>query len=414
MFYHTFDGAGLTAIPGDLFDDVDSLGVGMFEYTFANCTSLTAIPTGLFDDMTVSGAADNMFEGAFTGCTSLTSIPVGLFDDVISGSSNWTRLSSTSTGGVFRDTFSGCTSLTSVPAALFSGISVSGIPSVFENTFAGCTSLTAMPAGLFSDITAAAESLFAGTFSGCTNLAGYIPPTTFAGLISNDSTKDTNMWVDAFAGTSLVTLCPAGTTQYITGYEGSTNGTTWNGKVSCEPCAVGTYKATVGNTACTACEIGTYSANAGATQCTECTNAKPANSSYSTNAVTNACLWACDAGYYSTDNTSCTMVGTGFYSAAGDNTRNACTNGLTTIGYGHGADDVTDCGHIFNIGGYALYARNTKETTPSLNFLTSNNQQFYISLSASDHTLSPLHLGNGVTQYTAYDDSLLYNERPSP
>ena len=376
MFYHTFDGAGLTAIPYDLFDDVNSLGSGMFEYTFANCTSLSAIPTGLFDDMTASGAADDMFEGTFAGCTSLTVIPPDLFDDVISNAA-----SGTDETGWFKDTFN------------------------------GCTSLAAIPAGLFSSITDGAESLFSGTFYGCTNLSGYIPPSTFAGLISNNSPTDTDMWSNTFVGTSLATLCPAGTTQYITHYEGSTNGTTWNGKVSCEPCAAGTYKASAGNTACIACEIGTY-ATGGASSCTECTNSKPANSVYSSNAVTNACLWSCDAGYYSTDNTSCIAVGVDYYSAAGTNARTACPSGLITIGYGHGADEAADCGHELNVGGTVIYTRSARATTPSLNFLTSNNQTFYISVSDSDHTLSSLHLGNGTNAYTAYDDSLLYHERP--
>ena len=442
MFYHTFDGAGLTAIPYDLFNDVNSLALGMFEYTFANCTALTAIPNGLFDDMTASGAADNMFEGVFTGCTSLTSIPNGLFDDVIASSSNWTRFSNATTGGVFRDAFSGCTSLTSIPTELFSGMTINGIPymfantfrncsslatiptglfdnitvsgavpNMFEYTFAGCTSLAAIPNGLFSGITNSAESLFSGTFYGCTNLTGYIPPSTFSGLIANDSPTAADMWGNTFVGTGLATMCPVGMTQYITGYEGSTNGTTWNGKVSCEPCAAGTYKDSVGNTECTECSIGTYAAT-GATQCTACTNTKPANSVYSSNAVTNACLWSCDAGYYSTDNTSCTAVSNGFYSAAGDNTRTACASGLTTIGYGHGADEEADCGHALLVGNYVIYTRSARATTPSLNFLNSDSQTFYISVSASNHTLSPLHLGNGTQQYTAYDDSLLYNERP--
>ncbi|MBP5364127.1 MAG: hypothetical protein J6Y49_02135 [Alphaproteobacteria bacterium] len=475
MFYHTFDGAGLTAIPSDLFSDVHSLGVGMFEYTFANCASLTAIPSGLFDDMTASGAVDNMFEGTFTGCTSLTTIPAGLFDDVIASSSNWTRLSSTSTGGVFRDTFSGCTSLTSVPAELFSGMTINGIPYMFANTFKncsslatiptglfddittsgtafnmfeytfegctslnaipsdlfddvisgaasgtdktgwfkdtfnGCTGLTAIPAELFSGMTTAAENLFYGTFNGCTNLAGYIPPTTFAGLITNDSTKNTNMWGNAFVGTNLVTVCPAGTTQYITGYEGSTNGTTWNGKVSCEPCAAGTYKATAGNGACTACEIGTYAA-AGAVSCTACTNTKPANSSYSSNATTNACLWLCDGGYYSTDSASCTEVGAGWYSADGDNTRSACAAGLTTVGYGHGADEVADCGHELHLGDFVFYTKQTKSTTPALN-ITDGTSVSYLGASTTNQSLSKLHISDGTTQYTAYDDGLLYGER---
>ena len=677
MFYHTFDGAGLTAIPYDLFADVGSLGVGMFEYTFANCTALTAIPSGLFDNMTTSGAVDNMFEGTFTGCTSLTTIPTGLFDDFIDSSSNWTRLSSASTGGVFRDTFSGCTSLTSAPAELFSGMTITGIPNMFANTFRncsslaaiptglfdditvsgaafnmfeytfagctslttipsdlfddvisgaangtdqtgwfkdtfnGCTGLTAMPAGLFSGITTATASLFDGTFYGCSNLAGYIPPTTFAGLIINDTTKNTNMWNNTFSGTSLLTSCASvSRAQYITGYEGSTNGTTWNGRVSCGGCAAGNYE-TVGGT-CTACTGATYNDIVGAASCKSCPTGYNYNTTSGKAAIT-ACQIHCDGGSYvgelasgytmleyiettgtqyintgiavnsmtnpimaidmqytstatsqqngvamsaqavgtdrhfkigiskssstfiiqaggqnthisfgaadtnrhtfvlNTANSTgaidnevrplniddlsaysysiylgrtnasdyvssakyygfslisngveimhlvparrindsvvgmydmvtgtfftnagtgtfgagsavgggqCTDVGVGYYAAASATnfgsagSRTACATGLTTIGYGHGADEAGDCGRVFNIGDYQIYSRSVRATTPSLNFKTADNQVFYISTSSSNHSLSPLHIGNGTTQYTAYDDSLFYAERP--
>lgn len=375
MFYHTFDGSGLAAIPFDLFSDVHSLGIGMFEYTFANCTSLAAIPSGLFDDMTASGAASNMFESTFAGCTSLATIPSDLFEDVISGAANGTDKT-----GWFKDTFN------------------------------GCTGITAIPAGLFSGITTGAESLFSGTFYGCTNLSGYIPPSTFAGLISNGSPTDTDMWVNTFVGTNLATLCPAGTTQYITGYEGSTNGTTWNGKVSCEPCAAGTYKASAGNMACTACAIGTY-ATGGAASCMACTNTKPANSVYTSNAGTNACLWSCDAGYYSTDNTSCIAVGAGFYSAVGENTRTACPTGLTTVGYGHGADEADDCGHELHFGDYFIYSKTTKPTVPAINLMMNENEMYYIGLSPTNHNLSKLHIKYNGQEYTAYDDGLINGER---
>ena len=95
-------------------------------------------------------------------------------------------------------------------------------------------------------------------------------------------------------------------------------------------------------------------------------------------------------------------------------TRNRCGTGLTTIGYGHGADEAADCGRAINIGGYTIYTRSSRATTPSLNFLTHDNQRFYISVSDSNHTLSSLHLSNGTNEYTVYDDSLLYNERPQP
>ena len=197
--------------------------------------------------------------------------------------------------------------------------------------------------------------------------------------------------------------------QYITHYEGSVNGTTWNGKVSCEPCTAGTYKDTAGNTACTACETGYYS-GAGASSCTACTNG-PANSTYTSNATTNACSWGCGAGYYSTDDISCTAVGGGYYSAAGDNTRSACAAGLTTVGYGHGADEVADCGHELRVGNFTFYSKATKPTTPALNLMPVGGGTFYLGASSTNHTLSKLHLSNGTTQYTAYDDGLLYGER---
>ena len=94
--------------------------------------------------------------------------------------------------------------------------------------------------------------------------------------------------------------------------------------------------------------------------------------------------------------------------------RNECPSGTTTIGYGHGADEAADCGRAINIGGYTIYTRSSRATTPSLNFLTHDNQKFYISVSNSNHTLSSLHLSDGTNEYTVYDDSLLYNERPQP
>lgn len=418
MFEGTFTGcASLTTIPSGLFDDIiasssswsrlsgTSTG-GVFRDTFSNCTSLASVPAELFSGMNINGIP-NMFANTFKNCSSLASIPSDLFDDITT---------SGMVPNMFEYTFEGCTSLTTIPSDLFADV-ISGAASGtdktgwFKDTFNGCTGLTAMPAELFSGITTTAENLFYGTFNGCTNMAGYIPPTTFAGLIANDSTKNTNMWGNTFVGTNLVTMCPAGTTQYITNYEGSTNGTTWNGKVSCEPCAAGTYKASSGNMACTMCEIGTYTADTGATACTACTNTKPANSSYSGSAAANNCPWSCDAGYYSANNTSCTMVGVDFYSAAGDNTRTECPPGLTTVGYGHGADEESDCGRKLHFGDYVVYTKTVKPTTPAINLKLAENDVHYVGLSPTDHNLSKLHLMYNGQQYTAYDDGLINGER---
>ena len=114
----------------------------------------------------------------------------------------------------------------------------------------------------------------------------------------------------------------------------------------------------------------------------------------------------------------CTNVGNGYYAPASvinygsTGTRNACAAGLTTIGYGHGADSANDCGHEFHIGEHVVYMRSNKETTPSLNMRSTNGDMFYISLSKTDHNLSKFHMrGDNNVQYTAYDDSLYYGER---
>jgi len=113
----------------------------------------------------------------------------------------------------------------------------------------------------------------------------------------------------------------------------------------------------------------------------------------------------------------CINVGAGYYAAASTvnygsvGARTACPAGLTTVGYGHGADSANDCAHTLHIGDYVLYARRDKITTPSLNIKMSDSNVYYISLSPTGHSLSRLHLQYDGNQYTAYDDSLYYGER---
>ena len=113
----------------------------------------------------------------------------------------------------------------------------------------------------------------------------------------------------------------------------------------------------------------------------------------------------------------CTDVGAGYWAPAtalgyGEtNDRNQCPVGTTTVGYGHGADESTDCAYELHLGDKTIYAKTTKPTTPALNIMTAAGSTFYIGLSPSNHTLSNLHLSDGVNQYTAYDDGLFYGER---
>ncbi len=273
-FTGTFMGCtGLTSIPENLFRNVTTSGSHMFYYTFSGCTGLTSIPENLFSGITAS--AEYLFGSTFSSCTGLTSIPGNLFSRITTGAS-----------GMFANTFDYCTGLTSIPGNLFSRITT-GASSMFYETFYRCNKLTSMPAGLFSGITTPATNMFSWTFRDCTLMSGYIPPTTFAGLIANDTNKTTSMWTQTFYNTQLATVCPAGTGQYITGFESqwgySNTNTRINGtnRVSCEPCAIslptnavswvsGTCNFTcengyhVDNNACTANEITINWSNASA------------------------------------------------------------------------------------------------------------------------------------------------------
>lgn len=361
---HTVKFAG-TATSYNTEDTKATFGFYSSKATTANkIASISGTLATMFPQLGTANGRFPRFYQTFRGATNLASIPAGLFTGLNPGA-NATNM--------FYQTFYGCSGVSTIPAGLFASITTSA-ENMFYETFGACTSLTAIPSDLFSNITTAASGLFRGTFKGATNLTSYIPPTTFAGLIANNSPTATDMWTETFNNTGVFTSCPTGMTDYITNYESE-----WNSHVSC------------------------YSL---------CPNTEPTNSSWSI--VNGVCTWFCDAGYYSADGTSCTAVGGGYYSTDGDNTRTACASGLTTIGYGHGADEAADCGRAINIGGTVIYSRSTKVTTPSLNFKTANNELFYISASSSNHTLSSLHLGDGTNQYTAYDDSLLYNERPQP
>ena len=127
----------------------------------------------------------------------------------------------------------------------------------------------------------------------------------------------------------------------------------------------------------------------------------------------------CNAGYYAStlsngyvwNNTragllgnTCVGVGAGYYSAANILTRNQCPTGLTTIGYGAGADEVTDCGRILHFGNDKLYLRSGKKTTPSLN-VKIGDTTYYGNMTAGTGK-GKLRLKSGITTYSVHDDSM--------
>ena len=113
----------------------------------------------------------------------------------------------------------------------------------------------------------------------------------------------------------------------------------------------------------------------------------------------------------------CTNVGPGYYAPASTTnfgsvgTRTACASGLSTVGYGHGADSADDCARTLHIGDNIVYMRQDKVTTPALNIRMENGDVFYVNLSPTNHNMSKLHFWYNGNEYTAYDDSLYYGER---
>ncbi|MCQ2582036.1 MAG: hypothetical protein MJ170_03585, partial [Alphaproteobacteria bacterium] len=121
-----------------------------------------------------------------------------------------------------------------------------------------------------------------------------------------------------------------------------------------------------------------------------------------------------DGGYYATGtgNTDQTAAGAGNWAKAGACEATACANGLTTIGYGAGADEEGDCGKIYHVGNGKIYLRSKRKTVPSLNFDLNNDGEadLYGNMSSSPHKMSTgtedsLKIKIGATTYYVHDDS---------
>ncbi len=220
MFYGTFSDSKITSIPAGLFSGVTGAAVNMFSGTFAS-TQITSIPENLFSGVT--GAALFMFNSTFYN-TQIKSIPENLFRGVTGAESM-----------MFAHTFAN-TQITSIPENLFSGVT-GAAGSMFFSTFAE-TQITSIPAGLFRGVTGAADTMFYRTFAICENLSGYIPESTFAGLIQNNSPDAGGFMTDIFQNSSgLATTCPQNTTEVSTPYKSKYWDPDYNGNyaVMCRP-----------------------------------------------------------------------------------------------------------------------------------------------------------------------------------
>ena len=164
---------------------------------------------------------------------------------------------------------------------------------------------------------------------------------------------------------------------------------------------------------CDTCPDNTYSTG-GATQCTAClTN----YTTYGPKTSSEACRIYCAGGYYirTANDTECSAVGAGHWAAgawtiqgqAGSYTN--CAAGLTTIGYGVGADEAGDCGRVLHVGANHIYLRSDRKTDKTLNVkiggtvLYGNMANAEVNMSNNvDHSLK-IKVGN--TTYSVYDDS---------
>ncbi len=188
-----------------------------------SCSNLTSISATLFNDYT--GGCERMFNTAFYQCN-LRMIPSGLFRNI-----------SVAAEQLFTHVFNGNSSITSIPEDLFGNLT-GAAPYMFNQTFANCTGLTSIPENLFKGVDAPANNMFQQTFNGCTNITGYIPPSTFSGLISKGSPYSNYMWNGTFTNTKLTNSCNGypGTTEYDTKYRGTysySNGK-WGDYISCQ------------------------------------------------------------------------------------------------------------------------------------------------------------------------------------
>ena len=165
---------------------------------------------------------------------------------------------------------------------------------------------------------------------------------------------------------------------------------------------------------CDTCPDNTYADEEGLAQCKNCLENY---TTYGEKISPSACRISCPAGAYlaAANDTECTDVGVGYWAAQSFVTqgnagiRNKCASGLTTIGFGAGADEASDCGRVLNVGDVKLYLRSAKKTDLALN-VNIGGTTYYGNMSTEDKFMSDgieksLKLNVDGTIYSVYDDS---------
>ena len=162
---------------------------------------------------------------------------------------------------------------------------------------------------------------------------------------------------------------------------------------------------------CIECDAGTYSAGGTVYSCTACPTGYDDNPETGLTSP-DMCQISCPGGYYlaAANDDTCSDVSPGYWAAEkivnyGDtSTRTECASGLTTIGYGAGADEATDCGRVLHFGNDTLYLRSAKKTDHALH-VGINGDVFYGNM-GTDLSKGSLRIKLGDTTYSVYDDSM--------
>ena len=164
---------------------------------------------------------------------------------------------------------------------------------------------------------------------------------------------------------------------------------------------------------CKLCQAGTYNGDMSqtVTSCTACPTGYDDNPETGLTSP-DMCQINCPGGYYlaAANDATCSEVSPGYWAAEkivnyGDtSTRTECASGLTTIGYGAGADEATDCGRVLHFGNDTLYLRSVKKTDHALH-VGINGTVFYGNM-GTDLSKGSLRIKLGDTTYSVYDDSM--------
>ena len=234
-------------------------------------------------------------------------------------------------------------------------------------------------------------------------------------------TTPTGSWYTASHSVAAGSTTPAATVKAcLTNYStpNTTTRTDHDASTDCKiSCAAGTRVATENATSCTTPAgnwyVGAHSVAQGSiSSYSNClTNYTISGTAAANHDTASDCKISCGGGSYiaTANNTTCSDVGAGYWAAASTvsqgsaGVRNACDDGLTTIGSGAGADEGGDCGRVLNVNGEKIYLRSERKTTPSLN-VSINGTTFYGNMGASG--IGALKLNSGGTTYSVYDDSM--------